>query len=54
MGVAGPWYQRLPHFRMGFTPSSGNELQSEYFVPRRMPSTRSLPSSGFAITSART
>jgi xylitol oxidase len=35
MGVAGPWYDRLPHFRMGFTPSSGKELQSEYFVPRR-------------------
>jgi len=35
MGVVGPWYERLPHFRMGFTPSSGDELQSEYFVPRR-------------------
>jgi xylitol oxidase len=34
MGVVGPWYERLPHFRMGFTPSSGKELQSEYFVPR--------------------
>jgi xylitol oxidase len=34
MGVPGPWYERLPHFRMGFTPSAGNELQSEYFVPR--------------------
>jgi xylitol oxidase len=34
MGVPGPWYERLPHFRMGFTPSSGKELQSEYFVPR--------------------
>jgi alditol oxidase len=33
-GVAGPWYERLPHFRMGFTPSAGKELQSEYFVPR--------------------
>jgi alditol oxidase len=33
-GVVGPWYERLPHFRMGFTPSSGKELQSEYFVPR--------------------
>jgi xylitol oxidase len=33
MGVPGPWYQRLPHFKMGFTPSSGKELQSEYFVP---------------------
>jgi xylitol oxidase len=34
MGVAGPWYDRLPHFRMGFTPSAGKELQSEYLVPR--------------------
>ena len=32
MGVAGPWHERLPHFRMGFTPSSGDELQSELFV----------------------
>jgi alditol oxidase len=35
MGVPGPWYDRLPHFRMGFTPSAGKELQSEYFVPRK-------------------
>jgi xylitol oxidase len=35
MGVVGPWYERLPHFRMGFTPSSGKELQTEYLVPRR-------------------
>lgn len=35
LGAIGPWYERLPHFRMGFTPSSGKELQSEYFVPRR-------------------
>ncbi|MDR6943139.1 FAD-binding protein [Mucilaginibacter pocheonensis] len=35
MGVPGPWYERLPHFKMGFTPSSGKELQSEYFVPMR-------------------
>jgi alditol oxidase len=35
MGMPGPWYERLPHFRMGFTPSSGKELQSEYFVPRK-------------------
>jgi xylitol oxidase len=34
LGVAGPWYERLPHFRMNFTPSSGAELQTEYFVPR--------------------
>jgi xylitol oxidase len=35
MGVSGPWHERLPHFRMEFTPSSGEELQSEYLVPRR-------------------
>jgi len=33
-GVAGPWFQRLPHFRLEFTPSAGAELQSEYLVPR--------------------
>jgi xylitol oxidase len=33
-GIPGPWHERLPHFRMNFTPSSGDELQSEYFVPR--------------------
>jgi alditol oxidase len=35
LGVAGPWSDRLPHFRMGFTPSHGEEIQSEYFVARR-------------------
>ncbi|WP_090337687.1 D-arabinono-1,4-lactone oxidase [Dyadobacter koreensis] len=35
MGVPGPWYERMPHFKMGFTPSSGKELQSEFFVPRK-------------------
>ena len=33
MGVPGPWFERLPHFKMGFTPSSGEELQAEYFIP---------------------
>lgn len=33
-GIPGPWYERLPHFRMNFIPSSGAELQTEYFVPR--------------------
>jgi xylitol oxidase len=32
LGVPGPWFERLPHFRMDHTPSSGDELQSEYFV----------------------
>jgi xylitol oxidase len=34
LGVLGPSYERLPHFRLGFTPSSGDELQSEYVLPR--------------------
>jgi xylitol oxidase len=35
LGVPGLWSDRLPHFRMGFMPSSGDELQSEYHVRRR-------------------
>ncbi|CAA9469305.1 MAG: xylitol oxidase() [uncultured Rubrobacteraceae bacterium] len=35
LGRPGLWSDRLPHFRMGFTPSSGEELQSEFLVPRR-------------------
>jgi xylitol oxidase len=35
LGVAGAWADRLPHFRMGFTPSNGDEIQSEYIVARR-------------------
>ncbi len=34
LGVVGPWLDRLPHFRMDFTPSNGEELQSEYILPR--------------------
>ena len=34
LGVPGPWYERLPHFRADATPSAGDELQSEYLVPR--------------------
>jgi alditol oxidase len=34
LGEPGPWHQRLPHFRLEFTPSSGAELQSEYLVAR--------------------
>ena len=33
-GVEGRWFERLPHFKLGFTPSNGDELQSEYLVPR--------------------
>lgn len=35
LGVPGPWHERIPHFRLDFTPSVGNELQTEYFVPVR-------------------
>ncbi len=34
LGRPGPWYARLPHFRLEHTPSSGDELQSEYLLPR--------------------
>jgi xylitol oxidase len=34
LGVPGPSGDRLPHFRLGFTPSGGDELQTEYAVPR--------------------
>lgn len=34
MGRVGPWYARMPHFRLEHVPASGNELQTEYFVPR--------------------
>jgi alditol oxidase len=34
LGVPGPWSDRLPHFRLEFTPSHGEEIQSEYFVAR--------------------
>ena len=33
LGVPGPWNERLPHFRLEFTPSSGDELQAEYLLP---------------------
>ncbi|MGA7203420.1 MAG: D-arabinono-1,4-lactone oxidase [Specibacter sp.] len=34
LGVAGPCSDRLSHFRMDFLPSSGDEIQSEYLLPR--------------------
>ena len=33
-GVPGRWLHRLPHFRLDATPSVGDEIQTEYFVPR--------------------
>jgi xylitol oxidase len=52
LGVPGPWYERLPHFKMGFTPSSGKELQAEYFVPwsRAVDAIFSIQSMGKAIS----
>ena len=35
VGMAGAWYERLPHFRLENTLLHGNEVQTEYFVPRR-------------------
>jgi alditol oxidase len=34
VGVAGPWSERLPHFRIDSPPSNGDEIQSEYFIDR--------------------
>ncbi len=34
LGRPGPWHERLPHFRIEFTPSVGQELQSELLLPR--------------------
>lgn len=34
LGVAGPWFERLAHFKLEHTPSAGAEIQSEYLVPR--------------------
>jgi alditol oxidase len=39
LGVPGPWHERLPHFRPEFTPSSGEELQSEFLLPREAAAT---------------
>jgi xylitol oxidase len=36
LGVPGPWHERLPHFRAGAIPASGDELQSEYLLPREL------------------
>jgi hypothetical protein len=34
LGTAGPWHERLPHFRPKPAAGKGNELQSECFLPR--------------------
>jgi xylitol oxidase len=35
LGLPGPWFERLPHFKLDFTPSFGEELQTEYFIDRK-------------------
>jgi xylitol oxidase len=35
LGRPGLWSDRLPHFRMDYTPSNGEEIQSEYLIPHR-------------------
>jgi hypothetical protein len=35
LGEPGPWHERLPHFLLEFTPSSGAEIQSEYLMDRK-------------------
>jgi xylitol oxidase len=35
LGVPGPWNERLSHFKLEFTPSVGEEIQSEFFIDRK-------------------
>ncbi|MCB0084033.1 MAG: FAD-binding protein, partial [Caldilineaceae bacterium] len=35
VGAAGPWHERMPHFVFKDAEQVGDELQSEYFVPRQ-------------------
>ncbi len=35
LGESGDWHQRLSHFKLEFTPSVGEEIQSEFFVDRK-------------------
>lgn len=32
LGTSAPWNERLSHFKMEFTPSAGDELQTEFFI----------------------
>ena len=59
LGVPGPWWDRLPHFRMGFTPSKGDELQAEYLLPREcavdaIRALREVPMPGLLVSELRT
>lgn len=53
-GVPGLWSDRLPHFQMGFTPSVGEEIQSEYHVarPDAVPAIEALRALGGALRPA--
>jgi xylitol oxidase len=51
-GVPGSWADRLPHFRMGFTPSNGEEIQSEYHVARAQAAAAIQAVRGLAATLA--
>ena len=35
LGKPGDWHQRLSHFKLEFTPSVGEEIQTEFFVDRK-------------------
>jgi xylitol oxidase len=35
LGEAGYWHERLSHFKLDFTPSVGEEIQTEFFVDRK-------------------
>jgi xylitol oxidase len=35
LGESGYWHERLSHFKLDFTPSVGEEIQTEFFVDRR-------------------
>ncbi|HVK05169.1 MAG TPA: D-arabinono-1,4-lactone oxidase [Armatimonadaceae bacterium] len=50
-GVPGPSHERLPHFRLEYTPSSGAELQTEYLIPRQhaLPALRAVAALGETI-----
>jgi alditol oxidase len=51
LGVPGPWFERLPHFRPEFTPSAGDELQTEYLLPAEhaVPAVHALHQAGDRI-----
>lgn len=52
LGAPGPSAERLPHFRLGFTPSGGDELQSEYAIAseRAVEAVRALRPLGPVLT----